>query len=92
MHGESLLPVVRGEREEIRDASYVGCKGVCWSVREGEWFFIKWFNGREDELYHVTSDPGETCNLASREQAVADRLELKLRRWLSDLEQAEGER
>lgn len=41
---------------------------------DGEFHFIRWSDGRPDELYRLTTDPGETENLAARESRICDLL------------------
>jgi len=53
MHGSSLLPIIKGEREKIRYYSYSGGAGrypsargglveECWSIRDDVWRYILW--------------------------------------------------
>jgi len=42
MHGESILPLLTGEKEKIRDYAHSGYYGKSWSIRDDEWKLILW--------------------------------------------------
>jgi len=42
MHGKSILPLLTGEAESIRDWAYSGFYLRAWSIRDKEWSFILW--------------------------------------------------
>lgn len=64
----SLLPVVRGEVQGVRDWAFAECNGL-WQMMESASFkYIRWIglaDGKSTEsLYHIESDPGEQIDLA----------------------------
>ena len=83
--GRSLLPLLSGDAEKIRDFAYSGM-GPQWSIRSEEWAYLLPLNPNASrtggpELYHRKADLGEQRNVVDEHRDVADRLELELRRW-----------
>jgi arylsulfatase A-like enzyme len=86
IHGRSLLPMMRGEEEKIRDYAYMGYYKQAWRVSDQEWaFMLNFGKGKTNELYNLKNDPGEQDNLIDREPAKAMELELELRRFVAGL-------
>jgi arylsulfatase A-like enzyme len=86
IHGESLLAIMSGEAESIRDYAYMGQFRRAWRVNDREWSFILNFDKNNSrELYNLKEDPGEKENLISVNPQKAMELELELRRFVSDL-------
>ena len=94
MEGKSLLPLVRGERDEqyaqlfLTEATWQ-CKH---GVRTKEWKFIRalstsprdnWHGDGRRELYHLPSDPFEQTNVVQVRPRVAKELERRLDEWLA---------
>ena len=75
-NGRSLLPLIRGEVERVRDAIVTGYhRGRDRCVRTETWSLIL-RNGdgdddTGDELYHLLDDPGERRNLIAEHPDVA---------------------
>ena len=86
VHGKSLLPLMSGEVESIRDYAYCGHFKRNWRVSDHEWAFTLNFDkGKEDELYNLKEDPLEQDNLINKEPTKAMELELELRRFVAGL-------
>lgn len=86
VHGQSLLPMMAGEVESIRDYAYMGHFKRNWRVSSQEWAFILNFDkGKANELYHLKEDAAEQNNLISENPQKAMELELELRRFVSGL-------
>jgi len=86
LHGQSLLPLMRGEVQEVRRYVYSGHHGSQWSVRDHEWSYLLDITGsRESELYQRIMDPTEQFNVIGQHRETADMLELELRRWVASL-------
>jgi len=86
IHGKSLLPLMSGEAESIRDYAYMGHFKRNWRVSNREWSFILNFDkGKNNELYNLVEDPEEQVNLFSQNTREAVELELELRRFVSGL-------
>ena len=83
-HGMSLLPLVRGERESLREFAVTGIHKASWNLRDERWSFLMAFD-RERELYDRDADPTEQSNVIDEYPQEADRLELELRRVISEL-------
>ena len=90
MHGRSLLPLVTGDEEKLRDYAYSCWYGKSWSIRSHDWSYILWLNadGRDadkPELYDRRDDPYEQRNVIAEHTEVAEKLELELRRFVAGL-------
>jgi len=86
IHGESLLPIMGGQAEKIRDFAYMGYFKRTWRVSDKNWSFVLSLEkGRPNELYNLREDPEEKRNLVDKEKTKAMELELELRRFVANL-------
>ena len=86
IHGESLLPIMGGQAEKIRDYAYMGYFKRTWRVSDKNWSFVLSLEkGRPNELYNLQEDPEEKRNLVDKEKPKAIELELELRRFVANL-------
>ncbi len=86
IHGQSLLPLMKGEKEHLRDHAYMGYFKQAWRISNQEWCFIlNLQKGKGPELYQLASDPLEQENLIDKEKIRALELELKLRQFVAEL-------
>ena len=86
IHGKSLLPMMAGEVDKIRDYAYCGHFKRNWMVCNHEWKFVLNFDkGKENELYNLKEDTGEHNNLINENTEKAMELELELRRFIANL-------
>jgi len=73
--GKSLMPLIRGEVEEIRQAiitGYFAAPDRC--IRDKVWSYIRRPEGQPDELYNLVEDAKETVNLIDEYPKEAQRL------------------
>ncbi len=62
--GVSIMPLLEGKAEHVRDAVVVYDEyGACRMIRNTEWKLVRRLPEGPDELYHLTSDPGEEKNI-----------------------------
>ena len=61
--GASLVPVLRDSNATVKRAAISFHRGA--SLRTQRWHYMRYSDGSE-ELYDMTSDPGETSNLAQQ--------------------------
>ncbi len=94
VEGESLLPVMRGEKGHMREFAYCGHYGHSWTVRNAEWNFAYYlepqrpagrYHPEDRELFHLREDPTEQENVIGEFPEVAERMELELLRFVSEL-------
>lgn len=87
--GKSLLPLIKGDREEIwGEVISTECTwraGI--AMRRGNWKLIKTieqglYSTPPKELFNLKEDPDEKKNLYEVEIGIRDELELELCRWL----------
>lgn len=101
MEGESLLPLMSGEKEKIREFVVSGNFNLSCRIRDENWSFYLWApeelsNRSGPELYKIDDsfkvpkptefnrkrDWLERENVIDRYPEVAEKMELKLRRFL----------
>ena len=86
LHGRSLLPILRGEEQSIRDFAVTAHHGAQWSFRTAEWTYLLNLRGeRPPELYDRQADRSEQNNVLASNKEVADQLELRLRRFADEV-------
>lgn len=86
VHGKSLLPLMAGDVDAIRDYAYCGHFKRNWRVGDHDWSFTLNFDkGKSNELYNLKDDPEEQMNLAEENPQKAMELELELRRFVAGL-------
>jgi len=86
IHGESLLPIMAGEVESIREYVYMGYFKRAWRINNREWsFLLNFYKNQSTELYNLKNDPEEKRNLISENPQKATELELSLRKFVADL-------
>ena len=90
-HGHSLLPLVRGEKEQVRAYACAGLEqgeGLEWALRTPEWAFVLPLRTPADEaargpqLYVKPDDRWEANNVVQHHQDFAERLEQTLRAFV----------
>jgi arylsulfatase A-like enzyme len=86
--GVSLTPVLRGKKLNrgpiFWHYPHYGNQGGSpgSAVRDGDWKLIEWFEeGRELELYNLSTDIGEQENVAKKYPAKVNELHAKLKAW-----------
>ena len=50
MHGQSLLPLVKGQVDKVRDYAIAGYFGMAWSLITEDYSFIHWLSHDADNL------------------------------------------
>jgi arylsulfatase A-like enzyme len=81
----SLLPVICGETDAVRDYAFCECDGRWSMIQNEEWKYVRLHGADDDpdqpheELYHLATDPDEQRNLAGAAEH-ADMLEWGRRR------------
>jgi arylsulfatase A-like enzyme len=73
MDGTSIVPLLTGQSDAIRDTAYFGAFGLHAGIRRGDWKLIDNRGERGNELYDLAGDPGERVNrLADEPDLAAD--------------------
>ncbi len=94
VQGRSLLPLIKGEAEEMRSWAYFetyfplyryGWSSLCGIRNDSHKFIL----APKPELYHVTEDPREQEDISSEHSKMAEELEVRLRRKVETIS-AEG--
>jgi len=83
-HGASLLPLVRGEVDSLRDYALTGIHNAAASIRDGRWSYLR-CRDREPELYDRDADPTEQHNVIADYPNEAARLDHEMHRQIAEL-------
>jgi len=90
LEGESLLPIVQGEKERLRDNYFFAYRNCQRAVRDERFKLIEYFvNGqRSTQLFDLQADPWELNNLAedARYEGEVGRLREALAQWQEKLD------
>ena len=77
--GKSLIPLIKGEVDSLRDFAVTAYHGKHWSIRTEEWAFLKNLKGdKEKFLYSRKDDLAEMNNCIEVYPEIAQELESKL--------------
>lgn len=91
VEGQSLLPIVRGEKSKLRDSVLCAYRESQRMVRDERWKFIAYNAAGEKnyQLFDLANDPDELTNLADDPRFAAERK--RLEKLLADSRQAFGD-
>jgi arylsulfatase A-like enzyme len=73
VEGKSLVPILRGEAESVRDSVFGAYLDVQRSVRTERWKLIRYPRVDETQLFDLEQDPNEVHDLAEQPEQ-ADRV------------------
>ncbi|MCK4283904.1 MAG: sulfatase [Candidatus Brocadiae bacterium] len=76
--GVSLVPLLRGEADEVREAAFIGGFGLRAGIRKGPWKMIDNRGEKPNELFNLDEDPEEKRNLFEHEANLARELHRRL--------------
>jgi len=93
--GEDLAPVITGKSESSRQAPifwrrppdrknwlpHIAEEMPDLAVRDGGWKFVCEYDGSQPRLFDISTDQGETVNLAAQNPEVVTRLTTTVRAW-----------
>lgn len=89
MDGISLMPMIRSEKEAVREYVYNGAFGLRASIVSNDWKFIDNRGEKPNELLNRRNDPLERKNLAEHNLDIVKELHRKLwefeSRWAAPL-------
>lgn len=93
VHGASLWPVLRGERDELHPAVYAHFRGVQRAIRTNEWKLIEYPEANRRQLFHLASDPHELRDRSENvaDQRILEQLAIRLSAWVQDAASASPE-
>ncbi len=83
--GQSLVPVLKDPRKQIRDSMFYAYRHFQRAVRTKDWKLIRYtVNGKETiQLFHIAKDPAEITDLAGKPEhrAQQEKLLAELKQW-----------
>ena len=91
LQGKSLLPILQGKKEAVRDFAFsVTQGGDTYLIRSERWAFIQYGKKGENgmELFDMYQDPGQFTNLASLDsfQAVVKEMQRLLTQKIAEVQ------
>ncbi len=72
--GKSLVPVIEGKAEGVRDTLFFAYRDVMRAVRQGDWKLIRYPQVNVTQLFNLREDPLELNNLSVSNPEQADRM------------------
>jgi len=84
--GRSLLPVLSGEKKDIRDFVVSGYHGKQWAIRTNQWTYLYNLDGAKPELYDRKNDPQEKNDIWDTNKQIGAELEERLKRFADRLD------
>ena len=88
VESESLLPLLRGEKDALHKTVYSHYKDIQRMVSDGRWKLIRYYIGADGagsecvQLFDLAHDPCEMNDLSEREPEQVARLEKELAAWM----------
>ncbi|MFC1737919.1 sulfatase-like hydrolase/transferase [Planctomycetota bacterium] len=81
--GRSLVAIMEGKENKVRDSLFTAYKDVQRSVRDERWKLIRYPKVKETQLFDLQNDPDEMKNLAEEPAYAAKVKEMMamLRKW-----------
>jgi len=84
--GASLMPIISGEQQSVREFAVSAWHGAQWAIRTQQWAYLMGINkNHRRELFNRTTDRAEQNNVCEQHPDIADQLELKLRRFAAGM-------
>jgi arylsulfatase A-like enzyme len=80
LDGESLLPLLRGERDALARDTLIWRLGDHYAVRKGDWKLVQ-FLDLPPLLFDLRADPGERHDLAPKNAETVEELQALYRDW-----------
>ena len=79
--GESLLPLIRGRKEKIRDVAVCGTNMLAQAMT-GRWVYTVWRGQRPPSLLDLRADPEASRNVIEAHPAVVKRLHAEIVKFM----------
>lgn len=84
--GVSLAPLLRGESDDLPDRTLVVQYGQTPARSEAAVMWKKWRLVHGNELYDLTTDPGQVRDVAEKHPAIAAQMRASYDRWWAGVE------
>lgn len=81
--GRSVVPVLRGEREQVYDAVFTHFLKVQRAIRTDGWKYIVYPQAQREQLFSLADDPDELTNLIGKPEHAArlEGLRARMTQW-----------
>jgi arylsulfatase A-like enzyme len=73
VEGKSLVPIMQGKKDKVRDVIFLAYKDIQRAVRTDRWKLIRYTQINKSQLFDLANDPEELKNLAD-DPKVADKV------------------
>lgn len=86
LDGKSLVPVIQGQAEGVRESLFTSYRMTVRAVRDGQYKLLRYPERDYTQLFDLTHDPQELNNLAEKPEMAAKKQELiqLLEQWQSE--------
>jgi arylsulfatase A-like enzyme len=76
IEGQSIAPILHGEKTKVRDVLYTGYRECQRAVRDDRWKLIRYPLVDRTQLFDLAADPHELTNLADKPEHAAKLAEM----------------
>ncbi|HZZ82415.1 MAG TPA: sulfatase-like hydrolase/transferase [Gemmataceae bacterium] len=84
--GKSLVPILKGEKTQVRDSIFTAYRQFQRAVRDDRWHMIVYPHINKTQLFDLQNDPHETKDLAAdpAQAKTIERLTERLKAWQTE--------
>ncbi len=93
VESESLVPLLNGDKEQIRETTFSIYKDIQRMVSDGRWKLIRYYKSAKDDagsdclqLFDLQNDPHELNDLSTQEPDHLQRLATELKTWMQKVD------
>jgi len=83
VEGQSLAPIIKGQKESVRDTLYLTYEKYMRGLTDGRWKLIRYPHINYTQLFDLENDPSELHNLAEKveQKSRVDQMMTQLKDW-----------
>jgi len=85
VQGASMLPLLRGDKDRLRDYACCGQHKTCWSIKNERWSYMCWLRDGREELYDREEDFTEQQDVVQDHPETAKQLRDELFRFVGSI-------
>jgi len=83
VEGQSLAPIIKGQKASVRDTLYLTYEKYMRGLTDGRWKLIRYPHINYTQLFDLENDPSELHNLAEKveQKSRVDQMMTQLKDW-----------